>query len=325
MSCFDPKGQLTRDMLEKLYVSDHLTIELVAARMGCGATTVARALRQHKIPIRSRQDYRRAFSRDKLQELYLQKGFTQDQIGRLFGCSQRTVSRRLQELGIATRGVGPVSQYVVASDLLETSAPELAYVVGLIASDGCLTQGNHEVEFVSSEIEMVELYLRGLRLTNVTAQVANHPGRRPWYRIRLSDRQYRSFLEGIGLTPAKSKTIGPLKVPDDVFADFARGLLDGDGSWYITRSWQGRYRYLRVELCSASHCFLDWIHNKISALAGLEGNLRSRRSGRSHDLHYASQKALALGRWLYYSPNVLALSRKRQIWERMQRIADSRR
>jgi hypothetical protein len=34
----------------------------------------------------------------------------------------------------------------------------------------------------------------------------------------------------IGLTPAKSLTLGPLAIPDDYFPDFFRGCIDGDGS-----------------------------------------------------------------------------------------------
>jgi hypothetical protein len=45
------------------------------------------------------------------------------------------------------------------------------------------------------------------------------------------------WLAEVGLTPAKSLTLGPLTVPDENFADFFRGCLDGDGSivTYIDR------------------------------------------------------------------------------------------
>ena len=50
------------------------------------------------------------------------------------------------------------------------------------------------------------------------------------HRIAWSDRRFYDWLTTVGLTPAKSLTLGPLAIPDDYFADFLRGCIDGDGS-----------------------------------------------------------------------------------------------
>ena len=44
------------------------------------------------------------------------------------------------------------------------------------------------------------------------------------------DRALYVWLSEIGLTPAKSLSLGPLAVPDQCFADFFRGCIDGDSS-----------------------------------------------------------------------------------------------
>jgi AraC-like DNA-binding protein len=318
MARFDPKTVLSRQLLEQLYVEDGFSIKELANRFGCGETTVRRALRAQGIAIRNKHDYRLEISRAELERLYCEEGVTEDAIGQAFGCNGRTIGRRLEEYGIPRRQSGPVARYCVSPALLTSWTPELAYAVGLLAADGCLAKDRAEVEFVSSETELIKLFCRALQLNDVRSTVAQRrSGGAPWYRIRLNDGGLRRFLEETGLTPAKSRTLGELQLPDEVFRDFLRGALDGDGSWYISQHWNGRYRYLRVELCSASLCFVEWIRGKIEQLADLRGNLHENRRGHAYNLLYIGRKALALGDWIYYASDLLALPRKRLIWQEM--------
>jgi hypothetical protein len=50
------------------------------------------------------------------------------------------------------------------------------------------------------------------------------------YRLQWTSRRFHSWLMSLGLTPAKSLTIGALEIPDEYFADFFRGCIDGEGS-----------------------------------------------------------------------------------------------
>lgn len=315
---FDPKTQLPRDLLEQLYNQEHLTIEEIADKIGCGATTVGRALRRYGIPIRATRDYRLEISRDELERLYIEEGLTEDEIGSLFNCHGRTIGRRLKELGIPTRTVGPVPAHTVPSEVFASWSPNLAYAVGLLATDGNLDKDRVRVEFISTDQELVELYCRALHLDDIHVVFTPQESRKSWYKVKVSDRAFRAFLESIGLTPVKSKTLGALQIPDDVFPDFLRGALDGDGSWYISKSWFGRYQYLCADLCSASRSFLEWVREKVEQFAGLQVNLQRHSLGRAYYLLYKGTKALALGRWVYYSPDVLGLTRKRHVWEQME-------
>ena len=51
---------------------------------------------------------------------------------------------------------------------------------------------------------------------------------RAW-RVQIVDVVLYDWLVSIGLTRRKSLTLGAVVVPDHVFLDFVRGLLDGDG------------------------------------------------------------------------------------------------
>lgn len=127
----------------------------------------------------------------------------------------------------------------------------------------------------------------------------------------------------IGLTPAKSLTLGPLAVPDAYFADFFRGCVDGDGSitTYVDRYntfKKSTYVYTRlyVSIVSASPRFVEWLRATIRRITGLSGGLTVRRSPRHHDLwclRFAKAESLTLLRWMYYAPEVPCLRRKRAI------------
>jgi hypothetical protein len=141
--------------------------------------------------------------------------------------------------------------------------------------------------------------------------------------LQWSDRRSYDWLLEIGLTPAKSLTLGPLAIPDDYFADFFRGCIDGDGSiatytdrYHTFKKPTYVYTRLYVSIVSASPRFVVWLRATVRRLTGLSGELTVRRSVRHHDLwrlRYAKAESLALLRWMYYAPSVPSLRRKRDI------------
>jgi hypothetical protein len=318
MARFDSKTELSLQLLKQLYVEERLSIKEVANRFGCGETTVGRALRAQGIAIRNKHDYRLEMSRAELERLYCDEELTEDAIGRVFGCNGRTVGRRLEEYGIPRRPTGSAPKYAVPPEVLLSWSADLAYAIGLLTADGNLNKDRSRVEFISTDTDLIDLYCRALRLGDIHVVFTPQQSRQSWYQVKLSDRDFRAFIEEVGLTPAKSKTLGPLRVPDPVFRDFLRGVLDGDGSWYIAPSWSGRYRYLRVELCSASLDFLEWMTGRIEQLSGLRGHLQKKAGREAYNLLFIGQKARELGNYVYYSDEVLALPRKRRVWQQMQ-------
>ena len=100
-----------------------------------------------------------------------------------------------------------------------------------------------------------------------------------------SRRHYAWFVE-VGLTPAKSLTLGALAIPDQFFADFFRGCIDGDGSievytdrYHVAKSPQYVYERLYVEIVSASRGFIEWLQATVARLAGVTGSITVRRRG----------------------------------------------
>ena len=193
-----------------------------------------------------------------------------------------------------------------------------------MATDGSLSSNGRTLCLTSKDVELLETVRSLLGVDSPIVPKTGGWGRT--YRLQWSSRAQHVWLRGIGLTPAKSLTIGELDVPDDVFADFLRGCIDGDGSivTYVDRSNASKnptyvYARLFVSIVSASPRFLQWIQRTVQRLRGHTGDLTVAHRPNRRDiwrLRYAKRESLELLRWMYHSPTTPALRRKRDRAER---------
>jgi hypothetical protein len=227
----------------------------------------------------------------------------------------------MRELGIPARHRGPTA-YSSSDRNPIVWTPDLAYAVGLIATDGNLSKRPGRIAIMSNDADLLDLVRRRLRLHAMIRPHGGGFGTR-CHHLAWSDRRFYDWLVNIGLTPAKSLTLGPLAVPDDYFADFFRGCVDGDGSIvsYIDRYntyKNASYVYTRlyVSIVSASPRFIEWLQAAIQRLAKVTGHVDLRRSEGRHDvycLRYAKRESLVVLRWMYYANEVTCLARKRLV------------
>ncbi len=304
---------IPKEELRQLYYVKGWTQRQIAAHYGCTDSVVVQRMKEYGFQTRNRGSYYQInLSCTELSELYIEQGLSTAQIAASQGCSHTTVWKLLQGCGIPLRSQGGQFAVHMSPEVLSAwPTPELAYAVGLFAADGHLGKGNNLIGFTSADKEQVENYRTCLELgTEVIARVyppaqENH---KPSYRLNFSDRAFYAFLQELGLTPANGPTIGALAIPNSVFADFARGCWDGDGGFSIHRQ-PGRKNQLRSYLTSSSTSFLKWMQKRIEALLELRGSIYDT------NLTYYGSKAIALGHWLYYTPDLPALTRKRVVWE----------
>jgi hypothetical protein len=215
--------------------------------------------------------------------------------------------------GVGARPFGSLAAAAALEDRTWQWTPELAYAVGLIATDGNLPgQNKSDVIFVSADRELHDVYQRCLEVSVPTKESLRQGGRKVIYTTTINSPQLRSLLEGIGLTSAKSKMLGPLAVPDEFFRDFFRGCIDGDGSVMLLKF--EHHRYLGIALSSASEAFVGWIQATVMHLTGIRGRLYRVRQG-VWRLDYAYRNGKAIAEWMYYSPSLPCLQRKRARYE----------
>jgi len=157
--------------------------------------------------------------------------------------------------------------------------PELAYVIGLLVTDGCLSNDERHIIMRSSELPLLKTFKRCLNLSNrITETFNNGWSKKRNYRIQFCDVQFYRWLLKIGLFPAKTYTIGKINVPNKYFSDFLRGHLDGDGSvwtykdyWNTFKNPKYIYKRLWTKFISASETHIKWLRKKIINLLDVKG------------------------------------------------------
>lgn len=185
----------------------------------------------------------------------------------------------------------------------------LAYAVGLITTDGCLSKDGRHIDLTSKDLDQLQTFAKILNLKNKIGLKTSGFSSRKYFHIQFGNVKFYRFLIKIGLTPAKSKTLGALKVPPRYFADFLRGCLDGDGCTYsyFDHRWKSSFQ-LYTCFTSASKPHLFWINDSIEQLFGIKGTIRFKT--RAFILEFAKKSSLILLDKIYYKEGLPCLQRK---------------
>lgn len=193
-------------------------------------------------------------------------------------------------------------------------SPETAYAVGLIATDGCLYNNGRHINFTSKDLELINTFKKCLGIKNkISTKHSGFNRRNLCYFIQFGDVSFYQFLIDIGLTPAKSKTMGALAVPDQLMPDLLRGLHDGDGSFssYYDPRWPMSFLFY-LSFVSASKSHLVWLRNTLQRILGVSGHGLYAPTGGVYQLKFAKQEARKIIDFMYYRPNIPCLERKRE-------------
>lgn len=191
-------------------------------------------------------------------------------------------------------------------------SPNLAYAVGLIATDGCLSSDGRHIDFTSKDRQLVATFADCLKIKNkIATKASGSSGKQSAYHIQFGDIHFYRWLLRVGLTPRKSKTIGALQISKRYFRDFLRGCFDGDGTIYAywDRRWPNSYMYY-LQVSSASIPFLQWLQKNILDLTGENGRIQP--AGRCFQLVFAKKATRAIFDKMFYSRAVPHLERKRR-------------
>lgn len=190
-------------------------------------------------------------------------------------------------------------------------SPRFAYAIGLIATDGNLSPDGRHMDFTSQDREQL---LNFMKCLGIQVKIGYKPSgftTRPVTHVQFGDVNFYQFLLSIGLTPRKSKTIGSLKIPRKYFFDFLRGHFDGDGSFhsYFDPRWKSSYMFY-TSFVSASKAHVSWLRKTIQERLGINGHITHAQGRTFYQLKYAKKESMKLLKKLYFSREMVCLSRK---------------
>ena len=193
---------------------------------------------------------------------------------------------------------------------LNIKGANLWYLVGLIATDGCLSGDGRHIDITSKEFDFLKTVKESTRISNRITEKYNTKNQKS-YHIQIGNKGFYEFLLSIGLTPNKSLTLRNIKVPGDFFADFLRGVIDGDG---CIRTWihpLNKKEQWSLRIYSGSERFINWLKDKIMDYFEVKGKIHY-NSQTVWVLKYGKMAARELARQCYYK-DCLTLGRKARL------------
>lgn len=147
------------------------------------------------------------------------------------GYSERWIRRILERNSIPRRKQGAKRKYSVNEDFFKTWSNEMAWVLGMIVTDGTVVRepkkGVSFFNVVQKESELLEKIKRVINSEHKIVKYQN--GNSYAHRFNVSSVKMVKDLIEFGLTPNKSLTVEIPPVPDEFMSHFIRGGLDGDG------------------------------------------------------------------------------------------------
>jgi hypothetical protein len=150
----------------------------------------------------------------------------------------------------------------------------IAYLIGLIATDGTLRKSRNQIKITSSDKDfliIVTEIIFGItgRIQNVLYEEVKFKGKKyNSYSIHFTSDPFYKFCLNIGLTPNKTFTITSLNVPDDYFSSFLRGVIDGDGNYSFSNKNKCE---IKTRIYSGSIKFLEWINESCKRIYKIGG------------------------------------------------------
>lgn len=250
---------------------------------------------------------------------YVVNGKTLTEIANDIGCSSVTINNYLKKFHISRRLRGPQkgkpSKYPINQIYFHKWSSDMAYVLGLLITDGCLsftscpslrftfkTEDKELLEFIQAQISPTRP-IRFLKHFNATTN--KYYNECAFSITGLSESLINRLLY-LKIIPNKTGKEKLPKCPQKYKGDLLRGIFDGDGSVYRDSRYTNRWVYA---INSASQLLLKQIQH---LLCHDYGNIYTNKK-RQHFYYiiYKQQHIKNIVKLMYESQN-FALSRKKQ-------------
>jgi ribosomal protein S10 len=228
-------------------------------------------------------------------------GISAAKIAKIIGCDNRLIKKILKLSNTPIR----LKKYTVNSNFFNDDSRDVMYWLGMLAADGnvyikqrlyCLT-----LKLASYDENHIEKFKKAIGSTaKIEKVIVKNSMRNPIWKdsytslIRIYNKKIINDLIEIGIAPNKSFTF---KFPEYALkskfvCDFCRGYIDGDGSYFLSKSGLRTIIYGNKQFLEE---FAKVIHNNVPNIS--LKNLHKNRT--IWALEYSGKDAIKLINWLY--------------------------
>ncbi|WP_394188029.1 LAGLIDADG family homing endonuclease [Paenisporosarcina quisquiliarum] len=165
----------------------------------------------------------------------------------LTGLTDRAIRNVMYKHGISMNRAqfsGQPRKNKVNEDFFSVWSHEMAWVLGILVTDGHIDKINHSICFSQKDeriLRIIAKYMAADYVLTPFGKTKKTPT------LIIHSKKMKLDLEHLGITPRKSLTVPFPNVPEKYLSSFVRGVIDGDG-------WVGHEGY-QVNVTSASESF----------------------------------------------------------------------
>lgn len=163
-------------------------------------------------------------TREEIKSMYAD-GVSSAVIAEKANLSVRGVRYILNQLGVKMRKVGQPRQHKVNEKFFDSWSKEMAWVLGFIVTDGCIS--NNSVNVIQKDTKILRVIADKMDADFVLT-TPTKTKRTP--ALLINSKHMKDRLFELGVTENKSLSVDFPNVPNEFRADFIRGVVDGDGS-----------------------------------------------------------------------------------------------
>lgn len=229
------------------------------------------------------------------------EGYSTNDIAAHFDVSTRAIRLRYKIIGIDVSHLRRPPVYAVNERFFDTWSSDMAYTLGFILTDGCVS-GN-TLSIAQAVPEPLEAIKRMMASEHPIRKDNNHG--HTLYTLNISRKSIVKALAKRGIHEAKSLTVELPIVPDEYFSDFLRGVIDGDG-WAHPKGYG-------VTITSGSKEFSEQLTARLITVGF---PFKSGHDGYAYRIKLSGKDEIKrLESYLYEDPSAFCIERKR---DRMQ-------
>lgn len=258
-------------------------------------------------------------TKGKLIELYANNKKSLEDIGNLYKVSRVAIYKKLKKYGVKQRsksqarieaqkqGKLPQQFFEINESFFSNWSPEMAYVLGLVITDGCISQSG-TVSLCMNDKDLLEKVKEAMGSAHKITSSKHQKG---LYYYHFSREKMVEDLEKLGVVPRKSLIVKFPEVPQEYLSDFIRGVFDGDGSVFYDKR---RPKFpLRSKFVSGSKDFIEGLEEGLEFLGMPKRTIyrQKTKNGFSYMFIYDHKNSVKLFDTLYKNAqNGLFLDRK---------------